>query len=135
MVRAAIDPYGKGRTTVLYPGSKQAGWHLSGARQVSFWIRYFNLSKTGWQGPNPIVTLHETSTRFLRLTAVGNQLGTQPEDKGRPGWKSFEIPLAGSDKWVASGQPLRRVNWVSISVDSWDDVGALTLWIDGLTFK
>jgi parallel beta-helix repeat protein len=131
-VRARIDPYSGGRTNLVYPRTKDLGRPVPA--RVSFWIRFINPNRAGFQDANPIVTLHETESTFVRLVPRGNLLGQLAYIEGREGWNLFDVPVSGDARWRREGGPIDRVQWISIGVDSWDH-GPMTIWIDGLQFR
>ncbi|MBI4616376.1 MAG: right-handed parallel beta-helix repeat-containing protein [Planctomycetes bacterium] len=133
-LRAEIDPYGGGRTNLLYPKSRRAGISLDRKTSVVFWMRYVNTNTPAWQDANPIITLYESETRFLRLVPSADLMSNPPYLEGRDGWTYFEIPLAGSETWKREGEGIERLAYLTIGVDSWGG-SRLLIWIDGLAVK
>ncbi len=134
-LRAVIQPYGGFRVAALFPGSKKACWALSGRKELVFWARYLNGDVTGWQDGNPVVTLHETEEKFIRLVPVEDWFRAPKYNEGRDGWNYYAIPLAGDESFRREGaEDLKAVNWISIGVDSWG-APPLRIWIDGLAIR
>lgn len=134
-LRAHISPYGGFRVAPLYPASKDAKWSLRGKKELVFWARYFNGDVTGWQEGNPVVTLHETEDRFIRLVPSQDWFRAPKYNEGRDGWNYYAIPLAGDEAFRREGaKDLKTIHWISIGVDSWG-APPLRIWIDGLALK
>ena len=62
-VRAVVNPYGGGRVNLVYSAPKEARLSLKDKSRLVFWIRSQNGNVTGWQGPNPVVTLRDRMAR------------------------------------------------------------------------
>ncbi|MBS0262664.1 MAG: right-handed parallel beta-helix repeat-containing protein [Planctomycetes bacterium] len=131
---AHVSPYGGFRLNLAYPAAKQARWSLAGKSRVVFWFKGINENLPAWQDANPIVTLHESAERFVKLTPQGDFLSSPPFNEAREGWYYFEVPLAGSAKWKREGADLETVNWLTIGFDSWG-APPLQIWLDGLALE
>lgn len=131
---ALVQPYGGGRVSLLYPKAKQAALSLEGKRALVFWLKTINENVPSWQGPNPVVTLHESETKFVRLTAKTDLLAQPPYNEAREGWTYFVVPLSGDDEWTREGGNLQTVNYLTIGFDSWG-APPLRIWMDGLALK
>lgn len=131
---ALVQPYGGGRVNLLYPKSKQAGLSLEGRKHLVFWLKTINENVPSWQGPNPVITLHESETNFVRLTARTDLLAQPPYNEAREGWTYFVAPISGDDEWTREGGNLQTVNYLTIGFDSWG-APPLQIWIDGLALK
>lgn len=129
-LKAHVDPYDGGLATFVFPREHDLSRDVTKARSLVFRIKCSNPNDFGWQGTYPMVTLYESETKFLQLRPAQNLIDVKPD-----GWKAIEVPLAPDVKWTkVAGDPVRRVNWVSIGVDSWGN-NPITVWIDGLNFK
>ncbi|MFN0055012.1 MAG: right-handed parallel beta-helix repeat-containing protein [Planctomycetales bacterium] len=131
---AQVAPYGGFRLNLQFPKSKRAGWKLEGKRHLVFWFRGINENLPAWQDANPIVTLHETDEKFLRLTPQGDFLSQPPYNEAREGWTYFEVPLAGNERWQREGDDLSVVNYLTIGFDSWG-APPLRIWLDGMAWE
>jgi parallel beta-helix repeat protein len=131
---ATIQPYSGGRVSLLYPSSKQAGWKLDGRRELVFWVKTINEHVPAWQDLNPLVTLHESDSKILRLTPRRDLLSQPPYNEAREGWTYFAVPLAGDATWERSGSDIETANYLTIGFDSWG-APPLRIWIDGLAWK
>lgn len=132
---ALVEPYGGGRVSLLYPAEKNAGLKLAGRSHVVFWWRAINENLPAWQDVNPVVTLHESEEKYVRLAPRKDLLSSPPYIEAREGWTYFAAPLAGDDVWQreAHGE-VRTVNYLTIGVDSWG-APPLRIWIDSLGLK
>jgi parallel beta-helix repeat protein len=105
-LRMRPDPYSGADVTAIFPGSKRAGWDLSGKKRITFWVRFRNPVNGGFEGPNPIIRLHAGKAAYTYTPAFGgmprNLLGDLPYSEARDGWLYVEIPLAGGDAWMRS---------------------------------
>jgi len=105
-LRMRPEPYTGADVTAIFPGSKRAGWDLSGKKRLTFWVRFANPNNGGFEGPNPIVRLHAGKAAYTYTPAFGgmprNLLGDLPYSEARHGWLYVEIPLAGGDTWMRS---------------------------------
>ncbi|HEY3322719.1 MAG TPA: right-handed parallel beta-helix repeat-containing protein [Planctomycetota bacterium] len=138
---ALIQPYSGMRVNLLYPSSRKAGWPLAGKKSLVFWFKGVNENVPAWQDANPIVTLHETEQKFVRLTPKRDLLSAPPYIEAREGWTYFVVPLAGDELWkrdssagVPAGAEMTTANWLTIGFDSWG-APPLRIWLDGLAFK
>ena len=99
------DPYQGTDVAFTFPKSKDAGWDLTGKKQLTFWIRFTNPNNGGFQGPNPIIRLHSGKAAYSYLPAYNknprNLLGDLPYSEARYGWLRVTMPLAGGD-WIRS---------------------------------
>jgi hypothetical protein len=130
---AKIDPYSGGRINLLYPASKDAGWSVREGSQLVFWIKVQNENVPAWQGPNPVVTLHESDSRFISLTPKADLLSQRANNEEREGWSRFAVPLAGDANWVQRGE-ISRVNYITLGFDSWG-TPAMNIWVDGMALQ
>ena len=133
-VFAMVQPYSGGRVSLLYPKSKTAGLSLAGKKSLVFWLKTVNENVPAWQGPNPVVTLYESETKFTRFTAKTDLLAQPPYNEAREGWTYFVVPLSGDDQWKREGTELETANYLTIGFDSWG-APPLRIWIDGLALK
>lgn len=131
---AHVAPYGGFRLNLAYPASKRAGWALKDKTRLVFWFKGINENVPAWQDANPIVTLHESDEKFLRLTPNGDLLSTPPYNEAREGWYYFAVPLAGDKQWKREGATLDTAHWLSIGFDSWG-APPLRIWLDGLALE
>jgi len=133
-VFAMVQPYSGGRVSLLYPKSKASGVSLAGKKSLVFWLKATNENVPAWQGPNPVVTLYESETKFAKLTAKTDLLAQPPYSEAREGWTYFVVPLAGDDQWKREGAEMQAVNYLTLGFDSWG-APTLRIWIDGLALK
>jgi parallel beta-helix repeat protein len=133
-LRALVQPYSGGRVSLLHPSSKQAGWKLDGRRELVFWVKTINEHVPAWQDLNPLVTLHESDSKILRLTPRRDLLSQPPYNEAREGWTYFAVPLAGDATWERAGNDITTANYLTIGFDSWG-APPLRIWIDGLAWK
>ncbi|KAF0243918.1 MAG: PKD domain-containing [Planctomycetota bacterium] len=127
---ADVNPYGGFRLTLHSPRSP--GVAVAGKKSVVFWLRARLAGSHGWQGENPVVTLHESEDKSVKLVPKGDYLSELKESEGREGWNYFEVPLAGDGKWTREGPAdLKKVSWISLGFDTWD-APPLRIWLDGL---
>jgi parallel beta-helix repeat protein len=130
-VRASVKPYGGGRVNLVC--SPEGGVKVEGKSSLIFWVKTRNENVTGWQGPNPIVTLKGKGGE-LKLTAKVDRLQQPEMNESRGGWARFEVPLAGGDGWERAGEMPKVADGISIGFDSWGN-DPLTIWIDGLAVR
>jgi parallel beta-helix repeat protein len=128
---ARIDPYSGGRVNLLYPASRKADLSLKGKTRLVFWVKFINENIPAWQGPNPIVTLHETEEKFLRFTPEQEILLDPALPEAREGWMRVVVPLAGDAVWKREGKEVAAVRYLTIGFDSWG-YAPLQIWLDGL---
>ncbi|HND50884.1 MAG TPA: hypothetical protein PLV92_00750, partial [Pirellulaceae bacterium] len=130
-LKAVVSPYSGGRVNLLYPATKSAAVPLAGKKRLVFWLKAINENVPAWQDVNPVVTLHESDERALRLTPKGDLLSQPPYNEAREGWTYFSVPLAGDETWQRGGDEITRCNWLSLGFDSWG-APPLRIWLDGL---
>lgn len=130
-----IKPYAGFRTALTFPKSQDAQWSLAGKTKLSFWLKAINADVTGWQG-GPYVVLHgDDEQRCYIEPQPGRDLMRELDhNEAREGWRQFEIPLAGDDRWQRDGDVPASVRAVSLAFDSWG-APPLQLWIDGLAWE
>jgi parallel beta-helix repeat protein len=133
-LRATIQPYSGTRVSLLHPSSKLAGWKLSGRRALGFWLKTINEHVPAWQDVNPVVTLYESESNFLRQTPRRDLLSQPPYNEAREGWTYFAVPLSGDATWERSGHDIETANYLTIGFDSWG-APPLRIWIDGLAWQ
>ncbi len=136
-VHARISPYSGERVALLWPATRDAALPLAGRTRLTFWIRTRNPNIPAWQDVNPIVTLHESADRWLRLTPERDLLGNPPDVHYRDEWMPLDVPLAGGTGWTAESGPggaLQTLNWLTVGLDSWG-APALDVWLDGLALR
>ena len=130
-LRAKVNPYGGGRVNLVFSPTDAVS--LEGKTSLIFWVKARTENVTGWQGPNPIVTL-KGKGGTLTLTPKIDRL-QQPEfNESREGWTRFEVPLKGGEGWDQAGVLPSKIETISIGFDSWG-ADPLTIWIDGLAVK
>ena len=128
-VRAEVRPYDGGRVNLAWSGEAD----LEGKSSLIFWLKTRNANVTGWQGPNPVVTVEGSGAR-ITLTPKVDRLA-QPEDSElREGWTRFEVPLRGGSGWEQSGVAPTIASKITIGLDSWGS-DPLTVWIDGMAVR
>ena len=133
-LHAAIHPYGGMLVKLLYPRTQQANVSLVGKRELVFWIRATNANLPAWQGPQPIITLHESAETFATLTPTTDLLSARPNNEEREGWTYLVVPLAGNDKWKREGEVPATLNYLTIGFDSWG-APPLDIWLDGMSIR
>ncbi len=131
---AFINPYGGGRVSLLYPAEKKLGLALAGKTHLVCWFKGINENVPAWQDANPLITLYENDTKFIRLTPKRDFLSNPPYIEAREGWTYFVVPLAGDEWWQREGADVSSVNYLTIGFDSWG-VPPLHLWLDGLSIQ
>jgi parallel beta-helix repeat protein len=135
-VHARIEP-DSGNAALLWPATRDAAAPLAGRTHLSFWIRTRNPNIPAWQGSNPILTLHESEDRWLRLTPTRDLLGNPPDVHFRDEWMPLDVPLAGGAGWTAEngpGGPLATLHWLTVGLDTWG-APPLDVWLDGLALR
>ena len=136
-LHARIEPYSGERVALLWPATRDAALPLAGRSRLFFWIRTRNPNIPAWQGVNPVLTLHESADRWLRLTPERNLLGNPPDVHYRDEWMPLDVPLSGGAGWTAESGPggaLQTLNWLTVGLDSWG-APALDVWLDGLALR
>ena len=130
-----IQPYAGFRAALTFPKSLDAQWPLAGKTKLMFWLKAINADVTGWQG-GPFIVLHGDGGKRCHLEPKpGRDLMRELDDnEAREGWRLFEIPLRGDERWQLDGDLPATARAVSLAFDSW---GAPTLrfWIDGLAIE
>ena len=130
-----IEPYAGFRAALTYPASRDAAWSLEGKSKLVFWLKAINADVTGWQG-GPFIVLHgDGDNRCTIEPQPGRDLMRELDhNEAREGWRLFEIPLKGDDRWQLDGDLPRTARAVSLAFDSWG-APTLRLWIDGLAIE
>jgi parallel beta-helix repeat protein len=130
-----IDPYAGFRAALTYPKSRDANWPLAGKTKLVFWLKAINADVTGWQG-GPFIVLHGDGDQraYLEPKAGRDLMREIGPNEARDGWRLFEIPLRGDERWQLEGEFPDTARALSLAFDSW---GAPTLrfWIDGLAIE
>jgi len=102
-LRMAPAPYGGGRVTATFPGTKDAGWDLSGKERLVLWLRFEN-PNPGFDGPAPIVRLQSGDVAATYMPAIDgrprNLLGDLPYSEARHGWLRVVMPLGPGKDWI-----------------------------------
>ena len=130
-----IEPYAGFRVALTYPKSRDASWSLDGKTKLSFWLKSINADVTGWQGGPFIVLQGKDDERCYLEPMPGRDLMREVDySEAREGWRLFEIPLQGDDRWQRDGDLPLRAQAVSLAFDSWG-APPLRLWIDGLAIE
>jgi parallel beta-helix repeat protein len=134
-LQVQIEPYAGFRAALTFPKSQDAQWSLAGKTKLSFWLKAINADVTGWQG-GPFIVLHgDGEERCYIEPQPGRDLMRELDhNEAREGWRLFEIPLAGDDRWKRDGDLPASVRAVSLAFDSWG-APPLQLWIDGLAWE
>lgn len=130
-LRARLDPYPGERANLILPKSRQAGWKLAGLKRLLFLVRTENSNQ--WQFTNPVITLHESDDRSLRLTPKADLLGTPSSLPLKGGWRLVAAPLHDDPLWHRQGAA-DVANWLTLGFDSYGKE-PFTVWIDGLTWE
>ena len=130
-----IQPYAGFRAALTFPKSLDAKWPLAGKTKLIFWLKAINADVTGWQG-GPFIVIHGDDGKRCHIEPKpGRDLMRELDhNEAREGWRLFEIPLHGDDRWQLDGDLPATARAVSLAFDSW---GAPTLrfWIDGLAIE
>lgn len=129
-----VAPYGGGRASLLWPATKRAALPLAGKRRLTFWLKAINENVPAWQGPQPVVTLYQSDQRRVVLTPKDDLMSSPADNEQREGWRYFDIPLAGDERWTREGEAIERVEWLTLGFDSWG-APPLRFWIDVLAFR
>jgi hypothetical protein len=132
-VRARIEPYHGARFQLVFPKSRQARWEANSRNGLRFFVKADNPNRPGFQFVNPVVTLHETQAKFVRLTPTRDFLNHPGANAIGEGWILIVVPFQGDSDWKREGD-VSQINWVTIGVDSWGGE-PLTLWVDGLKWE
>jgi hypothetical protein len=133
-LRAFINPYSGERVSLRFPAKNDLNLALRGKTRLVFWIKSINENVPAWQNANPVVTLYESPSRFLRLEPRQDLLATPPYNEARDGWTYLAVPLQGDDLWKREGSSIATVNALTIGFDSWG-APPLRIWIDGLAIR
>ncbi|MFM8932089.1 MAG: right-handed parallel beta-helix repeat-containing protein, partial [Gemmataceae bacterium] len=130
-----ILPYAGFRAALTYPKKLDARWKTTGTRKLSFWLKAINEDVTGWQG-GPFVVLHGEGGKkcYLEPKKGKDLMREMDQSEAREGWRLFEIPLAGDERWQVDGGVPETLTGVSLCFDSWG-APALRLWVDGLALE
>ncbi len=131
---AFVNPYGGERVSLRFPAAANMKLPLANKSRLVFWIRSINENVPAWQNANPIVTLHESASRFIRLEPRKDLLSSPPYNEARDGWTYFSVPLEGDELWKREGSKITTVNFLTIGFDSWG-MPPLRIWLDGLSIK
>lgn len=134
-LRVVIEPYAGFRAALTYPKNRDANWSLQGKTKLTFWLKAINADVTGWQG-GPFIVIHGEGDKLCYIEPKkGRDLMREiDQNEARDGWRRFEIPLQGDERWQRDGDLPATAQAISLAFDSW---GAPTLrfWIDGLAFE
>jgi len=137
-LRWSPNPYPGAYATAMYPKTRDARWDFEGRQHLSFWIKTLNPNLPGYQNAGPVLRLlGPDGTMEYRPAKDANLLNDPPYSEARWLWMYLEVPLAGGGNWqrTETGHVnLRRVNAVSISLDSWGG-DPFTVWLDGLAVE
>ena len=128
----ALSGLATGEGSGIREKTKKAGLSLKGKTHLVFWLKA--QKEEGWQHANPVVTLHETDAKFLRLQPVQDFLGKPAFNEAREGWWYVVVPLAGDALWKQEGMKPDLVQYLTIGFDTWNS-SPLDLWIDGLGLR
>ena len=134
-LQVVIKPYAGFRALLTYPLSDSGMRSVDGRTQLSFWLKAINADVTGWQG-GPFIVLHgDGDTRCWIEPKPGRDLMREADhNEAREGWRLFEIPLQGNDRWQRDGELPAELRAVSLGFDSWG-APPLKIWIDGLAIE
>lgn len=134
-LQIVIDPYAGFRAALTYPKSRDASWSLEGKTKLCFWLKAINADVTGWQG-GPFIVLHGPGEERCYIEpAPGRDLMREADhSEAREGWRLFEIPLRGDDRWQQNGDLPTQIRALSVAFDSWG-APPLRIWIDGLAIE
>mgnify|MGYP000505613180 CR=1 FL=1 len=130
-----IEPYAGFRAALTHPKSRDATWSLEGKTKLSFWLKTINADVTGWQG-GPFIVVHGDNDQrsYIEPRSGLDHMRELDHNEAREGWRLFEIPLRGDDRWQLDGNLPTTARAVSICFDSWG-APTLRLWIDGLAIE
>lgn len=134
-VRAEINPYAGFRVAMTWTAKEPELLETAGRRSLCFWLKSINEDVTGWQG-GPFIVLRGAAGELCYLEpAKGRDLMRELEhNEARDGWRLFEIPLAGDERWTRDGDIPRTVTAISLCFDSWG-APPLRLWVDGMGLR
>ena len=134
-LRAEINPYAGFRVAMTWAAPESEVLATAGRRSLCFWLKSINEDVTGWQG-GPFIVLRGLDGELCYLEpAKGRDLMRELEhNEARDGWRLFEIPLAGDERWTRDGDIPQTVTAVSLCFDSWG-APPLRLWIDGMGLR
>lgn len=134
-LRVVIQPYAGLRAALTYPKARDAQWPLAGKTKLSFWLKAINADVTGWQG-GPFIVIHGDGEQRCHLEPKpGRDLMRETDSsEAREGWRLFEIPLRGDDRWQLDGDLPATARAVSLAFDSWGGP-TLRFWLDGLAIE
>lgn len=136
-VHARIAPGDGSRASLLWPATRDAHIPLAGRTQLAFWIRTRNPNIPAWQDGNPVVTLHQSAERWLRLVPERDLLADPPDVHFRDEWMPLVLPLAGGDGWRVETGPAGApdtLEWLTLGLDPWG-TPPLDLWLDRLGLR
>ena len=131
---AFVNPYGGERVSLRFPAATDLELPLENKSKLVFWIKSINENVPAWQNANPILTLYESPSRFLRLEPRQDLMSSPPYNEARDGWTYFTVPLKGDDLWKREGHAIATVNFLTIGFDSWG-APPLRIWLDGLAIQ
>ncbi len=134
-LKVVIQPYAGFRAALTYPKSRDAAWSLEGKTKLVFWLKAINADVTGWQG-GPFIVVQGDDGKLCHIEPKpGRDLMRELDhNEAREGWRLFEIPLRGDDRWQLDGELPTTARAVSLAFDSWG-APTLRLWIDGLALE
>lgn len=134
-LKVSIDPYAGFRAALTYPKNRDANWSLKGKTKLTFWLKAINADVTGWQG-GPFIVIHGQDGKLCHIEPQkGRDLMREIDhNEARDGWRRFEIPLQGDERWQRDGELPANARAISIAFDSWG-APPLRLWMDGLAFE
>jgi parallel beta-helix repeat protein len=133
-VYAFVNPYGGERVSLRFPAATDLKLPLENKSKLVFWIRSINENIPAWQNANPVLTLYESPTRFVRLEPRQDLLSSPPYNEAREGWTYITVPLEGDELWKREGSAIAVVNYLTVGFDSWGSP-PLRIWLDGLAIK
>ncbi|MEK6258781.1 MAG: right-handed parallel beta-helix repeat-containing protein [Planctomycetota bacterium] len=130
-----IQPYAGFRAALTYPKSRDATWSLAGKTKLVFWLKAINADVTGWQG-GPFIVVQGDGDKCCHIEPKSGRdlMRELDHNEAREGWRLFEIPLRGDDRWQLDGELPATARAVSLAFDSWG-APTLRLWIDGLAIE
>jgi parallel beta-helix repeat protein len=134
-LHVVIDPYAGFRAALTLRKSPDEMWALAGKTKLCFWLKAINADVTGWQG-GPFIVLHgDDNNRCYIEPSSGRDLMREADhSEAREGWRLFEIPLDGDDRWRRDGDLPAQPKAITLAFDSWG-APPLQIWIDGLAFE
>ena len=107
-LRALVNPYGGERVSLRFPAAADLQIPLKGKSKLVFWIKSINENVPAWQNANPVVTLYESPTKFVRLEPRQDLLSNPPYNEARDGWTYITVPLQGDELWKREGDEHRH---------------------------